>query len=56
LAVVVDTSASQAGNPLKNGRLVAEAGFEFDEIDQHYMEGAPKFAGFVTRGIAGAVA
>jgi hypothetical protein len=33
-------------------RLVDEAGFEFDEIDQYYMEGAPKFAGFLTRGIA----
>jgi ubiquinone/menaquinone biosynthesis C-methylase UbiE len=36
--------------------LVAEAGFEFDEIDQHYMDGAPKFVGFVTRGIARAAA
>jgi len=37
-------------------RLVAEAGFEFDQVDQYYMQGAPKFAGFVTRGIARAVA
>jgi ubiquinone/menaquinone biosynthesis C-methylase UbiE len=33
-------------------RLVKEAGFEFDEVDRYYMEGAPKFAGFLTRGIA----
>jgi len=33
-------------------RLVAEAGFEFDEVHQHYLDGAPKFGGFVTRGIA----
>jgi hypothetical protein len=31
--------------------LIAQAGFAFDEIDQHYMKG-PKFAGFMTRGIA----
>ena len=35
-------------------RLVGEAGFEFDEVDQYYMKGPPKFAGFMTRGIAGA--
>jgi ubiquinone/menaquinone biosynthesis C-methylase UbiE len=33
-------------------RLVAEAGFEFDEVHQYYMDGAPKFVGFVTRGVA----
>jgi ubiquinone/menaquinone biosynthesis C-methylase UbiE len=33
-------------------RLVAEAGFEFDHVEQYYMKGAPKFAGFITRGIA----
>jgi ubiquinone/menaquinone biosynthesis C-methylase UbiE len=32
--------------------LVAEAGFEFDQVDQYYMDGAPKFGGFLTRGIA----
>ena len=32
--------------------LVTDAGFEFDQIDQYYMEGAPKFAAFITRGIA----
>ena len=33
-------------------RLVGEAGFEFDQVDQYYMKGPPKFAGFMTRGIA----
>lgn len=33
-------------------RLVREAGFGFDQIEQFYMEGAPKFVGFVTQGIA----
>ncbi len=37
-------------------RLVADAGFEFDRVDQYYMNGAPKFVGFMTRGIARAVA
>jgi ubiquinone/menaquinone biosynthesis C-methylase UbiE len=37
-------------------RLVCEAGFRFDQIDQYYMDGAPKFAGFMTRGIASAAA
>ncbi len=36
--------------------LVADAGFEFDQMDQHYMKGPPKFLGFVTRGIARAAA
>src|SRR5262245_51740231 len=33
-------------------RLVADAGFEFEQVDQYYVQGAPKFAGFITRGIA----
>jgi ubiquinone/menaquinone biosynthesis C-methylase UbiE len=33
-------------------RLVSEAGFAFDELDQHYMDGAPRFAGFLTRAVA----
>ena len=33
-------------------RLVGEAGFQFDEVEQYYTQGAPKFAGFLTRGIA----
>jgi hypothetical protein len=33
-------------------RLVREAGFGFDEVEQYYMEGAPKFVGFMTQGIA----
>ena len=33
--------------------LIAEAGFAFDQVDQYYMKG-PKFAGFMTRGIASA--
>jgi ubiquinone/menaquinone biosynthesis C-methylase UbiE len=37
-------------------RLVVEAGFAFDQVDQYYMQGAPKFAGFMTRGIASASA
>jgi ubiquinone/menaquinone biosynthesis C-methylase UbiE len=37
-------------------RLVAEAGFEFDQLDQYYMQGPPKFVGFMTRGIARAAA
>jgi ubiquinone/menaquinone biosynthesis C-methylase UbiE len=37
-------------------RLVGEAGFSFDQVDQYYMQGAPKFAGFLTRGIASATA
>lgn len=37
-------------------RLLGEAGFRFDEIDQYYVEGPPKFVAFVTRGIASAVA
>ncbi len=37
-------------------RLVGEAGFELDQVDQYYMEGAPKFGGFLTRGVASASA
>ena len=37
-------------------RMVAEAGFEFDQVDQYYLQGPPKFAGFVTRGVASAAA
>jgi len=37
-------------------RLVGEAGFGFDEVDQYYMEATPKFVGFMTRGIATVVA
>jgi SAM-dependent methyltransferase len=33
-------------------RLVREAGFVFDEVEQYHMEGGPKFATFITRGIA----
>jgi ubiquinone/menaquinone biosynthesis C-methylase UbiE len=35
-------------------RMVAEAGFAFDEVDQFYIQGPPKFAAFVTRGVASA--
>lgn len=37
-------------------RLLGEAGFQFDEVDQYYLKGPPKFAAFVTRGIARATA
>jgi ubiquinone/menaquinone biosynthesis C-methylase UbiE len=33
-------------------RLVRKAGFEFDELDQHYMKGPPKMSAFVTRAVA----
>ena len=33
-------------------RLVREAGFSFDRLDKFYMQGDPKFAGWVTRGVA----
>ena len=33
-------------------RLVSDAGFAFDELDKHYAKGAPRFAGFLTRGVA----
>jgi ubiquinone/menaquinone biosynthesis C-methylase UbiE len=35
-------------------RIVGAAGFAFDQVDQYYMQGAPKFAGFMTRGVASA--
>jgi ubiquinone/menaquinone biosynthesis C-methylase UbiE len=33
-------------------RLVRDAGFTFEQIDKYYLEGAPKFSSFLTRGIA----
>ena len=36
--------------------LITKAGFALDQVDQYYMKGAPKFAGFMTRGIANALA
>jgi ubiquinone/menaquinone biosynthesis C-methylase UbiE len=33
-------------------RLVRDAGFEFDEVEQYYMEGQPKLFAFMTRGVA----
>jgi hypothetical protein len=33
-------------------RLIRDAGFAFDELDKHYAPGAPKLAGFLTRGVA----
>jgi ubiquinone/menaquinone biosynthesis C-methylase UbiE len=35
-------------------RLVEDAGFTFDQVDQYYMEGQPKLFAFMTRGIASA--
>jgi ubiquinone/menaquinone biosynthesis C-methylase UbiE len=32
--------------------LIAQSGFAFDQVDQYYMKGGPKFVGFMTRGIA----
>ena len=32
--------------------LIQHAGFTVDEIEQYYAKGAPKFAGFLTRGVA----
>jgi ubiquinone/menaquinone biosynthesis C-methylase UbiE len=37
-------------------RLVIEAGFGFDQVEQYYMKGPPKMFGFVTRGVASASA
>jgi ubiquinone/menaquinone biosynthesis C-methylase UbiE len=37
-------------------RMITEAGFAFDQVDQHYIKGPPKFAAFVTRGVASAAA
>jgi ubiquinone/menaquinone biosynthesis C-methylase UbiE len=36
-------------------RLVLEAGFGFDQVEQYYMDGPPKFVGFMTQGVARAV-
>ena len=33
-------------------RLVRQAGFSFDQIDKYYVEGDPKFVGWVTRAVA----
>jgi len=33
-------------------RLIRDAGFEMERVDKHYLEGAPRFAGFLTRGVA----
>jgi SAM-dependent methyltransferase len=33
-------------------RLVRQAGFTFDRIDKYYVEGDPRFAGWVTRAVA----
>jgi ubiquinone/menaquinone biosynthesis C-methylase UbiE len=33
-------------------RLVREAGFSFDTIDQYYLPGQAKMSGFLTRGVA----
>jgi ubiquinone/menaquinone biosynthesis C-methylase UbiE len=33
-------------------RLIETTGFRIDRSDQHYARGAPKFAGFLTRGVA----
>jgi hypothetical protein len=46
---------SLANSPDRS-RLVQEAGFEFDDVQQYYLEGQPKFGGFVTRGVARAAA
>jgi SAM-dependent methyltransferase len=32
--------------------LIDKAGFQIDKIDRHYAKGAPKFAGFMTAGVA----
>jgi len=32
--------------------LVRQAGFEFEKLDKYYLEGNPKFAGWLTRGVA----
>lgn len=32
--------------------LVRQAGFTFDKIEKYYIEGDPKFVGWVTRGVA----
>jgi ubiquinone/menaquinone biosynthesis C-methylase UbiE len=37
-------------------RMLRDAGFEFDEVHQYYLEGQPRFGGCVTRGVARAAA
>jgi ubiquinone/menaquinone biosynthesis C-methylase UbiE len=37
-------------------QLIADAGFEIEHIDNRYLKGAPKFAGYLYRGIARRVA
>jgi len=37
-------------------RLVVEAGFSFDQVEQYYMQGPPKFVGFMTLAVASAAA
>jgi len=32
--------------------LIGKAGFQIDRLDSHYARGAPKFAGFMTAGVA----
>jgi hypothetical protein len=32
--------------------LVRQAGFTFEKLDKYYVEGDPKFVGWVTRGVA----
>ena len=33
-------------------RMLRDAGFAFDELDRHYLEGTPKISGFLTSGVA----
>jgi hypothetical protein len=33
-------------------RLIRQAGFTFDRMDNFYLEGDPKFIGYLTRGVA----
>jgi hypothetical protein len=32
--------------------LIEHAGFEIDQLENSYLKGAPKFAGFLYRGVA----
>jgi hypothetical protein len=32
--------------------LIEQAGFEMERLDNSYLKGAPKFAGFLYRGVA----
>ena len=34
------------------GTLIAQAGFEIEHIEHSYLKGAPKFGGFLYRGVA----